>query len=133
MFFIKSTNFKEVSFKISPDTNNLRCFDVDIVLIYSKQIHEMLLGKTTEEYFILKNGLLRENPYGLRIFSVEILPQKTYVFQKLPIDNQSQLIDCMVFCNFNNKNIKNSKILSLGNKQSITLRIDKNGISLDFN
>ena len=124
-------NVKKISFFVMPDVNDLRCFDVDIVLVYSKQIHETLLTKTAQEYFQLKVGLIRENPRGLRIISVEILPEKTYITKEVNIDPNMQLIDCMIFCHFTNPNNRVvSKLASLGNNSKIKVHIDQSGISL---
>ncbi len=130
MIFI-AKNEQTFIFTASLSANNGRAFQLNIVFVYDKQMFEALKNLSNDEFFKNKSLLERENPGVLEIFSVEILPGKTYAPQVIPISNKKQLIGSMVFVDFSMiKGQINRKLIAGSDFTEFPIYFDENGIQM---
>jgi hypothetical protein len=130
MIFL-AKNEQTFIFTASLLANNGRSFQLNIVLIYDKQMFDALVNLSNNDFFKNKSLLERENPGVLEIFNVEILPGKTYAPQTIPISSKKQLIGSIIFVDFSMvKGQINRKLIAGSDFNEFPIYFDENGIQI---
>jgi hypothetical protein len=122
--------YKTFLFHSPPTTNRSRSFTVDIVMVYDAELFVILDKMTAPDYFNNKKLLSRENPFSISIFSIEILPGKTYLPFKVPIESKKKLINCIIFSDLPLVKTRCIRKVLTGDVNKISIIFDENGIKV---